>query len=124
MTQAFFWTRKRGILSHETALDLYELCDISPARIHLTVPKGFRLQTKERPKLYKLHRGEVGPKEQDFYEGLPIVTAERAIRDGIETGVRTDLLRQAIETAKRRGLVRGSALKRLRKELATRGRHG
>lgn len=124
LTQAFFWTRKRGVLSHETALDLHELGDINPVRVHMTIPKGFRLQTKERPKLYKLHRGEVGPREQALYEGLPIVTPERAIRDGIESGVRTDLLRQAIDTAKRRGLVRRPALQRLRRDLEVRGRSG
>src|SRR5262249_44258236 len=41
------WSRNKkgeiqGVWSHETALDLYELCDIMPAKLHMTVPKHFR----------------------------------------------------------------------------------
>jgi len=43
----YLWSRNRndvsqGVFSHETALDLYELSDVNPSKIHLTVPKGFR----------------------------------------------------------------------------------
>ena len=37
------WADRRGVLSHDTALDLYELCDINPARIHITIPTAYRL---------------------------------------------------------------------------------
>ena len=89
LAEATLWANRRGTLSHDTALDLHELCDINPAQIHITIP---------------------------------IVTPYRAIADGIETGVRTDLLRQAIDTTRRRGQVRGPQLRRLRKKLAARGR--
>jgi hypothetical protein len=29
------------VLSHETALDLYELCDVNPAGIDVTVPRSY-----------------------------------------------------------------------------------
>src|SRR5215469_16598830 len=40
------WSRNRedvpqGVYSHETALSLYELSDVMPARLHMTVPHGF-----------------------------------------------------------------------------------
>ena len=42
-----------------------------------------------------------------------MVTPLRAILDGIETHLRGDLLRQAIETARGRGLIRGGDIERL-----------
>jgi hypothetical protein len=50
----------RGALSHETALDLYELCDVNPAAIHLTVLKGFRTR-KQVPSAYRLHYANLTP---------------------------------------------------------------
>ena len=38
-----------GVLSHETALDLYELSDVNPAMIHITVPKRYRLRRRNWP---------------------------------------------------------------------------
>ena len=40
-----------------------------------------------------------------FVDGIPTVTAGRAIRDAIETGTDPGLVRQAIETARRDGHV-------------------
>lgn len=31
-----------GVVSHETALSPHDISDANPARVHLTVPKGFR----------------------------------------------------------------------------------
>ena len=43
------WSRDRAgntqaVVSHETALQAFELSDVMPAKIHLTVPEGFRKQ--------------------------------------------------------------------------------
>ena len=121
LAEAALWPNRRGVLSHDTALDLHELCDINPAQIHVTIPTAYRLQ-KPVPKLYRVHRGDLREDERTSYEGIPIVTPYRALLEGIEIGVRADLLRQAIDTARRRGQVRGPQLRRLRRLLAARGR--
>ena len=41
------WSRDQSdqahaVVSHDTALQLYELSDVMPAVVHLTVPRGFR----------------------------------------------------------------------------------
>jgi len=46
------WSRDRhgaiqATISHETAADLYGLGDVMPARVHLTVPPGFRKSAPE-----------------------------------------------------------------------------
>jgi predicted transcriptional regulator of viral defense system len=119
LAQATLWADRRGVLSHDTALDLYELCDVNPAQIHITIPTSYRLQ-KAVPRLYALHKRDLAKNERTLYEGIPIVTPQRAILDGIEAGLRTDLLRQAIDTARKRGQVRGPVLARLRRQLRKR----
>ncbi|MFI4990693.1 MAG: type IV toxin-antitoxin system AbiEi family antitoxin domain-containing protein [Solirubrobacterales bacterium] len=110
--EAVLWTGRRGVLSHETALDLYELCDVNPSAIHLTVPSGFRTR-KVVPEIYRLHRLDLDPVEVGWHEGIPIVTPERAILGGIEQALGWQLIDQAIETARARGLITKPAAKRL-----------
>jgi len=121
LLQATLWADRRGVLSHDTALDLYELCDVNPAQIHITIPTSYRLQ-KSVPRLYKVHRRDLEKRERTLHEGIPIVTPRRAILDGIESGLRTDLLRQAIDTAHRRGQLNGPELHRARRLLEERAR--
>jgi predicted transcriptional regulator of viral defense system len=110
--EATMWTGRRGVLSHETALDLYELCDVNPSAIHLTVPSGFRTR-KVVPAIYRLHRFDLNPAEVGWHEGIPIVTPERAILGGIEQALGWQLIDQAIKTARARGLITRPAAQRL-----------
>lgn len=32
LVEATLWPRRRGVLSHETALDVHDLCDVNPAK--------------------------------------------------------------------------------------------
>lgn len=108
--EATLWPHgTRGVLSHETALDLHELGDVNPAQIHVTVPRAFRPR-REIPKLYVLHRRDLAEQEKTLYEGIPIVTPFRAILDGIEGHLGARLLGQGIESAERRGLLRPEEL--------------
>jgi predicted transcriptional regulator of viral defense system len=116
LAQATLWADRRGVLSHDTALDLYDLCDVNPAQIHITIPTAYRVQ-KEVPPLYALHKRDLEQSERTLFEGIPIVTPQRAILDGIESGMRRDLLSQAIETAHRRGQLNGPPLHRMRDRL-------
>jgi len=111
--EAVLRTGRRGVISHETALDLYELCDVNPASIHLTVPKGFRTR-KQLPTAYQLHQADLSPDEVSSHEGIPIVTAERAIRGGVERALGWHLIDQAIRNARGRGLIDQATAKRLR----------
>ncbi|HEY5342179.1 MAG TPA: type IV toxin-antitoxin system AbiEi family antitoxin domain-containing protein [Solirubrobacteraceae bacterium] len=110
--EAVLRTGRRGVLSHETALDLHELCDVNPSAIHLTVPRGFRTR-KAVPEIYRLHRFDLDPVEVGWHEGIPIVTPERAILGGIEQALGWQMIDQAIETARARGLITKAAAKRL-----------
>lgn len=92
-----------AVLSHETALDLHELCDVNPEKIDLTIPSSHRVRRRAVPERYRLHARDLTPREQTFLEGIPIVTPARAILDGIEIPLRASLIRQAIDTLRSRG---------------------
>jgi predicted transcriptional regulator of viral defense system len=110
--EAVLWPRTTAALSHETALDLHGLCDVNPARIHVTVAAGYRLR-RDAPTMYQLHRRDLDPADITQHEGIPIVTVHRAIHDGIEANLGGHLIDQAIDTARRRGLITRAELRAL-----------
>lgn len=64
----YLWSRNclnvpQGIYSYYTALDVYELSDHMPAKLHMTVPKGFRRMAKT-PDILILHRENL--REDEF----------------------------------------------------------
>jgi predicted transcriptional regulator of viral defense system len=116
---ATLWPRARGVISHASALELHALCDVNPAKIHLTVPIGFRLRRRGGER-YVVHTEHLEPDQLTLHEGIRIVTPSQAIRQGIASGVQTQLLIQAIDTARRTGRAPAGALKRLEADLAGR----
>lgn len=103
---AALWPRgTTGVLTHETALDLWDVCDINPAKVHITVPARHRPQ-REVPRGYVIHREDLAPTEVTAVEGVPVVTLDRAIRQCAEMHVGRDLLEQATRHGRERGLLR------------------
>lgn len=102
---AVLWANAPGAaLSHDTALAVYELCDINPNRIHVTVPRGHRV-SKRGGETYILHRAPLTESDLSWWQGIRTVTEKTAIQQGIDTGVPVHLLRVAIDTARERGRI-------------------
>lgn len=97
----------QAVVSHETALALHELSDANPARIHLTVPPGFRRQL---PAEVILHRGLLQPDEWEGCEGYRVTTPLRTLLDIAESPASWPYLNAAVQDALRRGLVRRQQL--------------
>jgi predicted transcriptional regulator of viral defense system len=112
LREAPLWPRGQGVISHESALELHDLCDVSPSRVHVTVPATYRL-SRDPPRAFVVHRRRLDPTEVVFHEGIPVVTPLRAIRDGIETHLGGHLLDQAVDSARRRGLIASDELDEL-----------
>lgn len=93
-----------GVLSHETALDLWDVSDVNPARIHVTVPRAHRPQ-RAVPKAYVIHREDLDPADVMAIEGVPVVRLARAIRECAEDYLGADLLEQAVRHGRGRGLI-------------------
>lgn len=110
LMEAALWPRRtRGVLSHDTALDLHDLCNVNPAQIHITVPRRYRIN-RNVPDRYAIHHRDLAEEDRATVEGLPTITPRRAILDSIETHLDPKLIEQAIDTARRRGLLRGRDL--------------
>ena len=106
LMRAVLWTRDpQAMLSHETALDVWDLCDVNPSKIHVTVPKKRPLRRQVVPAAYVVHREDLGEKDRGWWEQIPAVTPDCAIRQGIADGLRPSLIGQAIEQALSRSLI-------------------
>jgi predicted transcriptional regulator of viral defense system len=104
------WSRNKegkvqGVWSHETALDIYELCDVMPSKMHMTVPKFFRKSTSISPLLI-LHYSTLSENEVRSQQGYLITTPLRTLIDIAEEGsLSHDFLMQALKEALRRGIL-------------------
>jgi predicted transcriptional regulator of viral defense system len=101
------WSRGRAVVSHQTALAVHELGDVMPARVHLTVPPGFRSRS---PGLI-LHLGSIDEADTEQFEGFTVTTPLRSILDAAATSVEVDQLARAIQDALDRGLTTAGAIR-------------
>jgi len=115
--EAVLWpVGARGVLSHATALGLWEVSDINPAKLHVTVPRSHRPQ-RAVPQAYVVHREDLAAGDVTAIEGIPIVTLERAVRECADDGLGPDLLKQAVRTGRARGLLTARQAGALAREL-------
>ena len=113
---ATLWPDGRGRITHESALELYGMSDVNPAKIHVTVPASYRTHRKI-PSLYVLHREDVTAADQDSFEGIAVVSAAKAIRQAHQQHLRPSLLAQAIDDGVRNGWLRRREADRLRADV-------
>jgi predicted transcriptional regulator of viral defense system len=97
---AWLATGPDSVISHDSALAIYELSDALPARIHVTVP---RTASRRRPGV-RLHTGRIAPDEITHYGALRMTTVARTIADVASDGLADDLVIQAVQEAVSRGL--------------------
>jgi predicted transcriptional regulator of viral defense system len=115
--EATLWPRgEHGVLSHETALELYELSDVHPAKIHITVPRGYRVRRKVPP-TYHFHHEDLDPDQVSLHEGIAVVTPEHSIRQAHEAHLGAALIGQAIDQGEQSGRLTARQAGGLRREL-------
>jgi hypothetical protein len=104
------WSRNRneeieGVYSHHTVLSFYDLSDLNPAKIHMTVPTHFR-RNSEIPGVLVLHYADLPDSDVETAQGFKLTRPLRAILDLIEAGtVERNFIRQAVTQAVDRGLI-------------------
>ncbi len=96
------WSGKVAVVSHETAMVVHEISDLMPARIHLTVPPGFR---KKPPKGIVLHREKLSPHEIDQRDWFRVTTPLRTLMDVARAPVSIEHVARGIQDAIRKGLI-------------------
>jgi predicted transcriptional regulator of viral defense system len=118
--KAVLWTgAPEACLSHDTALYAYDVSDINPTVIHVTVAKKRRIARKGGQG-YVIHHQDLLQDQITWWEEIPIVTLPVAIEQCIDGRVQKYLIRQAIERGTKRGKLKSDDIKRLTKMLEER----
>lgn len=93
-----------GVVSHESALELYDLADVIPDAVHISVPRS---QRGQRPRagvqLHTLAR-PLSDDEVREVSGMETTSPERAIVDCIDGGTQPEQVELAIRQALQRAL--------------------
>lgn len=111
---AWLRTGPRSVISHESALSVYDLSDLLPGEVHVIIPRS---ASRRRPGI-RLHTNRLEPDEVTVREGLPITTVARTIADVARSGLAEEQVHLAIREALGRGLTTKKSL------FQQAGRHG
>ncbi len=114
--EATLWPDGKGVVSHESALVLWELADVNPSRIHVTVPPPYRPRKRGGDR-YKVWTRELARGDVDYVNEIPTVTPERAIVDAAQAGLQRRFVEQAILTARNRQLFGRETEMRIRQQI-------
>ncbi|MBP9128461.1 MAG: hypothetical protein KBG07_06805 [Elusimicrobia bacterium] len=105
------WSRDRkkdvaqGVYSHQTALTLYELSDVMPSKLHMTVPRNFHRGDKI-PDVLVLHKAKLHQNDIDVRAGYQVTKPLRTLADLMDGGsLSKDHLNQSVTDALQRGLI-------------------
>jgi predicted transcriptional regulator of viral defense system len=118
--EAIAWSQGRGVISHESALDLLELCDVNPSVIHLTVPPTYTPR-RRGGELYRVWRRKIDAKTIVHHDGIAVIGAGPSILDCLAYGTDPALLLQACTTAEREGYLTADQRASLQAQIQTRG---
>ena len=102
----------QGVYSHETALQLYNLSDLSPPKLHITVPVNFR-RSSPIPDILVLYKDTLKPSEWQTIAGYRVTTPTRTLFDIISSqSISKEFISQTIREGLSRGLFPKQKLKR------------
>jgi len=119
--EAALWPQVRrsgaqATISHESALAIYGLSDVSPAKVHITLPHALRIR-RAVPRHLMLHYADLEPQDIKQVDGVPVTTAARTIRDVHAAHLGPALVRQAITDGRKTGHLTFDDADRLEEEL-------
>ena len=100
-----------ALVSHDSALELYNLTLLNPGVIHVTIPPKTRI-SRTPPSWMRLHFENVDANDRRWERGVPIVSIARAIED-VATVHGIDVVHRAISEARERHLLREDEVQRL-----------
>jgi predicted transcriptional regulator of viral defense system len=112
-----------GVVSHESTLELYELSDVIPDAVHLSLPRskrgtrprdGVRLHTTDHP---------ADSSEIRQIAGVPVTSPERTIVDALDAGTQPEQIEMALHQALDRGLSSPSRIRAATERRSPRAKH-
>jgi predicted transcriptional regulator of viral defense system len=104
----------QGVYSHQTALSIFDLTDLQPAKLHLTVPRKFRRRSRI-PGILVLHWQDLPKTDVMEMEGYQVTRPLRAIGDLLRSrDVHPGILREALQEGMDNGLITIGEIRRAR----------
>lgn len=101
-------------ISHESALALYEVCDVAPSHVHVTLPRSRRYRVRPASDVvihtttHLLHDNE-----QTQFDGFRATSLARTILDCSRTGTAPEQLYMALDESAQRGLLSAAEIGRI-----------
>ena len=110
------WLRsapRRGVVSHDTALALYELAPSRSHEIHLTLPRERRPRTAQATTAVRLHTTTVPLRREEVASrfGVQVTSPARTIADVADLGADPSVVIEATSRALATGLVSTNELR-------------
>ena len=93
----------QGVYSHETALQIHNLSDLSHFKLHMTVPTNFR-RSAQVPDILVLHKNTLKPSEWRTISGYRVTTPTRTLFDMFCSEISKAYIIQIIREGLSRGL--------------------
>jgi len=109
---ALLRTGPRSVISHASALGVYDLTDALPTQVHVTVPRT----ASRRREGIRLHTKAIESSEITTRDGLAVTTVPRTIADVAAAGLAEEFVIQAVHQAIDRGLVGPDELRTAREK--------
>ena len=101
------WAGEEAVVSHETALNVHRIGEFSPARVHLTAPRGF----SKRGVGVVIHTAALGRADIEEREGFRVTRPVRTLVDIAAVGADGDQLDRAIKEARDLGVLTARQLR-------------
>lgn len=102
LMEATLWAGGLGVISHESALELWGLADVNPRKINLTVGRRIR---RAHGEAYRVWVADLSTADIDHRDDIPLTTVRRSILDAATTGTDPQMIEQALRNADRYDLV-------------------
>lgn len=100
-----------AVISHESALELYELSDVIPNAVHVSIPRAKRGQRRRSGVRFHTLEHPPASKEVRSLHGIPVTSPERTIVDALAAGTQPEQIELAISQALARGLTTSRRLR-------------
>lgn len=93
-----------AVVSHESALELYDLSDVIPRAVHITLPRSKRGQRPRPGVRFHMLTNPPEPSETRRVNGVLATSPERTIVDSLDAGTQLEQIELAVHQALERGL--------------------
>jgi predicted transcriptional regulator of viral defense system len=98
---AWLRTGPDSVVSHDSALSVYDITDVLAHEIHIIIPRT----ASRRRRGIRLHTNQLDVGDVTNREGLPITTIARTLADVSAAGLASEQVKLGIRQAVQRGMV-------------------